>query len=52
MLNPRHDYNSFQSLLRSHVEERDALAARIAAVGQRRQLLAATNVYNDAFKIW
>jgi len=46
------DYNDHQMALMAHGEERDALAAKIALLSQRKQLLQNTNVFNDAFKIW
>jgi beclin 1 len=46
------EYNNYQLSLSSHLAERDALLSKIDRAQQQLQLLKATNVLNDAFRIW
>jgi beclin 1 len=47
-----HAANDYQLQLSWHMGERDALLSKIDRSTQQLQLLKATNVLNDAFKIW
>uniref|UniRef100_A0A1D1Z198 Beclin-1-like protein n=1 Tax=Anthurium amnicola TaxID=1678845 RepID=A0A1D1Z198_9ARAE len=47
-----HEFNNFQSQLKSHQEERDAILAKIEVSQAHLELLKRTNVLNDAFPIW
>jgi hypothetical protein len=47
-----HEFNEFNFQLQAHMEERDAVLARIESTCEARERLRHTNVYNDAFHIW